>query len=728
MWVSLNRSLPALAEAAPDKFLEAVKNALGLSPCPFDELFSLEGIGITGSNYMTGLLWALERLAWDSRYLVRVCVILGELASRDIGEANRSHDSLSKILLPWSPQTTASIEKRKAAVRTLCNESPEIAWKLIIKLLPDQVDSIIESDKPLWRKIIPENWKEHVTHQEYWEQVSFYAELAVSMVGYDTVKLGELIDLFDKLPKTSFDKLLAVLLSDAILELPKDKKLHLWDKTTNFTSMHRRFSNAKWALDEDLLSTIDQVANRLAPSDPLCLYQRLFSNKNFDLYEENDNWKEKERKIAECRQKAVRGILGSSGIESVIQFAEAVELPKQVGHSLGCIANVETDTVLLPAYIKSGNRKLSSFINGYIWIRHHTNGWAWADELDKSDWDNGQVGQFLSSLPFTNGTWDRAAKWLGDAESEYWINTDASLYEKDSDLGIAIDKLIKYERPDAAINCLYYKMHSTTQPNNVDQCVKVLLAASSSSELLNPRDVYYHYIEELIEALQENPTVDLDDLCSVEWAYLPLLNSHRNTTPKSLECRLANDPEFFCEVIRLIYRSNKSDVTTNKLSEKEKAIATNACKLFHKWHNPPGMQEDGSFNDTHFLSWLQRVKEICTESGHMEFASINVGKVLIHCPPDTGGLWINRTVANELNARDAEDMRDGFRRGLRSSRGVHWVDPTGKPEKELAEQYRQKAEDTENAGYHHLATILRELSEYYDQDAELIVNSWPFSS
>ena len=200
LWGSLNGSLPALAEAAPDKFLKAVENALRSSPCPFDELFSQKGMG--GSNYLTGLLWALERLAWDSIYLVRVCVILGELASRDPSGnwANQPNGSLSRILLPWFPQTTAPIEKRKAAVQTLCDESPEIAWKLIINLLPDQVSSTVGTNKPLWRKTIPEDWKEGAIPQEYWAQISFYAELAVLMAGYDTVKLGELIDLIDKLP------------------------------------------------------------------------------------------------------------------------------------------------------------------------------------------------------------------------------------------------------------------------------------------------------------------------------------------------------------------------------------------------------------------------------------------------------------------------------------------------------------------------------------------------
>lgn len=83
LWGSLNGLLPTLSEAAPKEFLDAVETALRSSPCPFDELFAQEGVGITGSNHMTGLLWALEGIAWDEQYLVRVCDLLAELASYD---------------------------------------------------------------------------------------------------------------------------------------------------------------------------------------------------------------------------------------------------------------------------------------------------------------------------------------------------------------------------------------------------------------------------------------------------------------------------------------------------------------------------------------------------------------------------------------------------------------------------------------------------------------------
>jgi hypothetical protein len=717
-WGSLNSLLPVLAEAAPDEFLDAVENALRLPSCPFDELFSQEGNGINRGNYLTGLLWALESLAWDEQYLVRICVVLGELSSHDLGGtwANRPEHSLETILLPWLPQTTASVEKRKVAVKTLSNEFPEIAWKLIISLLPNQHQTSIGSHKPSWRNAIPENWKEEVTQSDYRVQVLFYAELAISMANHDMTKLSELIDHFDDLPKPSFDKLLEVLSSDVISGFSEDKRLHLWDRLKKFTSKHRRFSDAPWALNAELLSSVEAVTERLAPLTPFYLCQHLFSNGDSDLYEENGNWEEQRKNLEERRQKAVEEILKLGGIELVIQLAEAVESTLgQVGHSLGHIANGEIDGVLLPKYLEMENHKLSSFIRGYVWSRYYENGWFWVDELDKSGWDSGQIGQFLSYLPFTSETWDRAEKWLGSLQGIYWLKTNVNPHQVYESLDTAIEKLIEHGRPHAAINCLW-RMRYDKKTINVDLCVKALLTALSSSETSTSMDTYH--VIELIKMLQESIQVAPDNLFRVEWAYLPLLDGHRGATPKVLENRMASDPEFFCELIRLIYRSKKTNVTTNDPSEKTNAIATNAYRLLRQWHILPGTQRDGSFNDNHFSTWVHSVREICRESGHLEVAFIHIGQVLIHCPPDASGLWINHTVADTLNARDAEDMRVGFRTGIYNSRGAHVLDPTGKPEQELAEQYRQKADQVENEGYQRFAVTLRSLSESYERESQ----------
>jgi len=216
--------------------------------------------------------------------------------------------------------------------------------------------------------------------------------------------------------------------------------------------------------------------------------------------------------------------------------------------------------------------------------------------------------------------------------------------------------------------------------------------------------------------------VSQDDLFRVEWAYVPLLDHHRGAAPQLLESRLANAPEFFCEVIQRIYRSKKENQPSREPTEESKAIATNAWRLLHEWRTPPGTQKDGTFSEERFTEWLQRVKEVCTESDHLEVALINIGEVLIHTPPDPDELWINRAVAAALNDREAGDMRNGFRTRTYNSRGAHYVDPTGKPEKELAEQFRRKAEEVENAGFQRFAITLRGLADDYDQEAKRIIS------
>jgi len=720
LWGSLNSLLPTLAEAAPGEFLDAVEKTLRLTPCPFDELFAQEGNGISGGNYLTGLLWALEGLAWEEQYLVRVCIALGELASHDPGGqwANRPSNSLATILLPWLPQTLASVDKRKVAVRTLLNEWPDIAWSLIIQLLPGQHQTSSGSYKPNWRKTIPDDWEKGVTHQEYWQQASFYAELAVCAAGYDTDRLSEMIDHFDNLSKPASDQLVEVLASQTISGLPEDQRLLLWDPLTKFTNKHRRFSDAKWALPDELITRIENVAEQLAPTNPFNLYKHLFTDRDFDLYEENGDWEEQRKKLDARRETAITEIFQQNGVEGVIRFSETVVSPGHVGHALGVITDEVIEQTLLPHFLDTADKKHKALVSGFIWKRYHINGWRWCDNIDKSGWTPEQIGHFLACLPFTKEAWDRVSHWLEEHQGEYWSRTGANAYRADGDLSIASEKLIEHGRPHSAINCLN-RMRHAKQPINVEQCVRALLAALSSSEPSYAMDGYH--IVELIKFLQLEPSVAQEDLFKVEWAYLPLLDRHRGAAPKLLESRLASDPEFFCEVIRLIYRSKKEDEPSKEPSEESKAIATNAWRLLHEWKTPPGSRDHEAFSAGHFNEWLQRVKTLCSESGHLEVALINIGEVLIYAPADPNGLWIHQTVATALNDRDTEDMRDGFRTATYNSRGVHWVDPTGKPEKEMAEQFRRKAEDVENAGFQRFAVTLRDLADGYEREAERII-------
>ena len=113
----------------------------------------------------------------------------------------------------------------------------------------------------------------------------------------------------------------------------------------------------------------------------------------------------------------------------------------------------------------------------------------------------------------------------------------------------------------------------------------------------------------------------------------------------------------------------------------------------------------------------------CAESGHLGVAQRQIGKVLIHSPCDPDGLWIHRAIANALDNEDAEKMRDGYCMGLLASRGAYMVDPTGKPEKELAKEYRMKAGEIE-VRYDRLSTTLREFADDYDREAYRVIDRY----
>ena len=601
LWGSLDGLLPVLAEASSNEFLKTVENALQQHSCPFDELFSQEAPGLFGANHLTGLLWALETLAWDEICFVRVCVILGKLAERDPGGnwGNRPTDSLTRILLPWLPQTFALPAKRQEVLQTLQKEAPQAAWNLLLSLLPNETQVSHPIHRPVWRQTIPEDWKEVVTREQYWSQIEFYADLVVEMAEENVQKSILLVDLLANLPSPARGRFLVHLASENMSVLPEKQRVGLWSRLTMFARKHRQFADANWAMDGESIARIEDIARSLAPVDPLRLHRMLFDQSQSFLFHESMDWKENERRLAGRRQVAIDEILSHGGLNDVFQFVEEVGLPREVGHALGEVGEDSFDLRLLPKLLESGNRKLSEFVEGYVWRRHYKMGWDWVDEIDRMHWSPSEIGRILSLLPFSQEAWRRSAAWLGESEREYWIRTRANPYNSDDDLTFAIRKLLEYDRPRAAIECNYILL-SDKSALDIDLTISALLAAASSFNRSDPMDV--HKITEILKMLQEDPNTSLEDLVKVEWQYLAMLDGQYGGSPKTLESKLATNAEFFCQVIRVCYRPKGEAKSMHEPSEKERAAALDAYRLLNGWRVPPGTQRDGTFPRTHLKS------------------------------------------------------------------------------------------------------------------------------
>ncbi len=718
-WAGLDNLLSDLAEASPDEFLKAAEHALSLPSSPFDELFSQEEAGIFGRNYLSGLLWALESLAWDKAYLVRVCAILGELAKRDPGGnwGNRPASSLTRILLPWLPQTTAPASTRRAAIIGLRSESPQIAWNLLLSLMPNQTETSTPTNGPSWRDTIPEEWADSVTIGEYWERVIDYSAMMVEMAEGDKEKLGELIDLLGDIPESAFDETLTYLSSDAVVSLTEEKRIGLWTRLTNVARRHRAFPDADWSLNEESVSMIEHVAANLAPQDPSNTHKMLFDSSDLHLYESIGAWDRIEEQRTQRRRKAVEDILESGGLSSVISFAKLVEESSAVGLALADIADKSMDDRLLPARLETDDEKLAQFFKSYVWRRRYAGGWSWVDGLDVAGWTTSQRVALLNCLPFTAETWKRAEAILGSAQGEYWSTTAANPYDPGCDIYLAVEKLLVNGRPGAALFCLRRQVLAN-QPLDAEQAFEALLSWPSSSE--RPVRIEQDTVVRIVGALQEASETYRERLMEIEWLYLALFQDRRIGSPKTLESGIATDPDLFCRVIDLLVPAQTEEASSDEEKRELQARSGNAWKLLRNWRNPPGTQPDGTFRRHEFSNWLDRVYEILGGGEVQELALRKLGEVLVHCPPDPGGLWIHRSIAEALNDRRAHPMLEGYRLGVVHGRGAHFVDWTGAQEMALAKEFTQKADDVEEEGYSRFAAELRRIAEDYSLEAEQV--------
>jgi hypothetical protein len=492
---------------------------------------------------------------------------------------------------------------------------------------------------------------------------------------------------------------------------------------SNLVARHRKFADAAWAMAPAAVDEIAAIAETLAPDAPHYRHQRLFSEREFDLYEDKGNYGEQRQQLDERRQQAVAEVCAVGGVDGVLAFAQAVESPWRVGAAFGAIASSEIDREVLPTLLESESSALAQFAGGFVRSRFHTQAWSWVDQLDTSQWTPSQKGQFFAYLPFVPETWERVTKLLDSDEFPYWSKTSANPYEAKTGLPWAIDRLVEYGRAHAAVQCLE-KMHFDKQDVGNQQAVRVLQAVLHSSE--GQHAINVDAITQVIQGLQEDPNTNPNDLFQIEWAFLPLLDRHEGAFPKLLEQRLASDPALFCELLRMVFRSTQEEQPVEGITEQQKQLATNAYRLLSSWRTPPGSQPDGTYNGDALAAWLAEVQAACAASGHLEIALSMIGRVLIHAPADPDGLWLHQAAATALNARDADAMREGFTTALFNARGAHFVDPEGREERALATKYRNQAEQMESHGYHRLADTLRALADGYDRDAERQASREPF--
>ena len=715
-WASLSKGMPALAESAPEVFLAAVDESLRKRDNPFKPWLA----AVCDKNVVSGdwgeFVDAFEVLAWNESRLVRCCndlAVFADMAPQTADWATGPLRALSKILLPWFPQTKAPFEKRRAAIVSISGEHPEIGWKTLLALLPNPGSIAIGSSKPKWNDAIEKNWEPKITTKEYVEQVEQYAILAAKLAAGNENRLAELIEESPRLPPRATKAVMLTVLSKRTLSLPENRKTVVWEAIKSLLVRSKQFHGDLFRDNPELCNRLRKAETVLRPKTTSILFRRLFTEAPVNLFRLRADWRKENEKLRKEQGKALLRIIRAEGVEKLAEIVRVARLPIQVGMAFACVPDSRIEAEVLLFFLGKEQPNEIGFINGFVIQRFSARGWPWVDSLERKGWTNAQTGEFLAALPFEEDSWKRLSRWLTrtNADKFYWNRIPRWLQLGKTDLKTAIKRLLSHGRADLALELFSTRLEAIDS-FDTRQIERTLLALPLQRKVVDPLDDYV--IQQLMELLQKRPDRDSIGLEEIEWQYLARFEYRDGYSPRALMAKLSSNADFFCEMVALKESASTQPCRLWKTEYLAEELQKRAEFLLEKWNLVPGTTSDGSFNCKSFRAWIRRVRTIAKKRKIEKSVERRIGEVLIYAPADPTGLWIHKEIASLLNEEQSDEMRRQYQISrFNAAQTMKLASSTESPRKRI-QVCLDQADAVENEGYFRLATELRALAKSYE--------------
>lgn len=712
-WASLRDCLQDLAQLAPEEFLDRIEWHVLNKKQEMLCLFPQKNSDLFGSNnYISELLWALETLAWSPDYLIKSICTLGLLEALPYERTNWANtpiNSIVSILLPWCPQTLADFEKRKNALKSLRNDNPEIFWKVLNKLLPNKTTSTTGNPKPQYMSLsIPEDVK--VTNAEVRECYSYLLELAVEIVHEETEKQLDLVDQIEYMYEQTLSSYLDCL----------EKNLETYTQEFAFTlwmKLRERLLIIKPTEKMVIygqLGRINHLIDDLEPDDKRLKYRELYLSKRYIF--ESDNYATTWERIENEKATAIRDIFERFGAEETEQFGYSVknlyDVASKLGHSLS--ENELSDLINLCSLEKISQEFTVSCISTFV-LKNS------ADSLLNTslcNMDEKFILHILTGIPFSMRLLNVIEKLLFD-DSAYWECARMPFLCRDNEteeLKLIVDKLKACKRYVTATNIVGRSDFKSTISA---EYIYNLLKLAGTEESIGSETLDDYAVQKIIGWLQNQECIDLNARSDIEFIYLPVLGEYSETQPRALNTRLSLYPDYFCSMVELYYKKHSEEKHEVELN---KGLSERLFKILFNYSITPGVDWNGVFSKAEFKKWMDYVKVWSEANDRYAVTMHTVGSGLSFAKLDEDKLP-EITIIEELNKPENNELRRGYYLGVINQRGVHLVDPEGKPEMELSEDYMERANIAESKGYARYADVLRNISAEYAREAERNIES-----
>lgn len=726
-WIALGRYLPLVAEASPESFLKAVEESLGETDPAIMEMFEADrgSFGITHS----GLLWALEGLAWFPDYLLRVSQILLQLWELDPGgqNANRPLNSLLGIFMPWHPQTLASSNDRLGALRLMTKRNERYDWELLERLLPTGGSmTAVESYKFRWR-VFDQSTEVIVTYKELSESYTAIIDLLLELYDGTEDRYCQLIEAVQYL--CPWDR----------------KKVIEWAKETGVTlkqesyctvnalrgvlNRHRSHPDANWVLPESDLVELEDLYRILQPKDVIRRNLWLFDTFHIDFPEGSkyapDNWEEQFKKRREREGKERRAALGEiireKGIEKALEMRGQVKMPRLLGSTLADLICQEEDLEKVCTCLNDDQETID-FAYGFVLRKLELEGNDWIKSLtatlQKKGFSDYALANALVPVAPSKELWEYVSSLGSGVDDEYWRYMNQAPYPSlMKDRVYTIETLISHGKLALAIRVALYP-----DKNIPTELLTVLLRRVMSLKSLVANNIDGYEVQELIKELESRDDADLRAVIRIEIENAPIRQyGSRMSQLKTLEREMISDPGLFVDVLKWSQsqRGCESPLVKDVLDEDKDILFRYRLMhvIFEDWKSIPGMTEDELIDSNTLESWVEKVRALGEKEDILGYVDEQIGHVL-SCYPRSSRYWPEEHIFEIIDQVNSRRLNGGYHVGLFNSGGATWrgAFDGGDVERNRAAYY-ENLESFCRMKYPVVSTIFRRLKEEYLHDA-----------
>lgn len=721
--LSHEQDLPRYAEASPEALLRLLEADLRTpEPVLLGLLKPTEG-GIFDHCRRTGLLWALEVLAWNPGHLPRVVAILAQLSRTKIEDnwMNKPIGSLKAIFRSWMPQTAASLTERRQALVRLCRLYPDIGWKVCMDQLQPAPRIAHGSVRPRWRSDAS-GAGQVVSRAEDAEFIQQALDLALAWPNPTENILGDLVERLTCMRPDDQTVVWQLIKSWATTVTDGDhRRAQLRERIRRFAFTRRGRRGAQKVATELAREAMAALESR----DPVVRHAWLFANQWVELAaDEADadlDFESRERRIRTLRLTALEEIWAQRRFVGVSELIAQGSASATVGRSLAELPDsaeraMEVLNSCLEAREELGDRVdscLLGFLGGLpVPLRKEVLAGVRASK------DTATRLWIYKCAPFSDDTWRLLDEEPDELRREYWreVQPQWTRHQSDDELAALVDRLLEAQRPRAAFHCVHldWERLDTSRLERLLREVATVSAEASGTYQLDPHD-----LSAALDSLDGRAGVSVETMARLEFPFVGALE-HTPHGIANIERQIAETPALFVQAVALVYKRRGAGEDPEEWRienpEARAAIGQAAYRLLSQLHRIPGSDGKGTVHTDLLFAWISQVRRLGGEVGRADMVDQQIGQLMAHAPTEEDGMWPCRAVCESMEQVASPEIGKGFVVGVHNARGAVFHGEDGAQERELATKYQNLSERLRGE-FPYVASALSQVADLYEHEA-----------